>query len=240
MKVCAIMATCGRHRCCERSLKFFLDQDHENKYIIVYQNSAVCQSLGQFEGSDKVLLVNNHTDLQTNKPYTNLGAIYRDAIKYIPSDTDLIIFWDDDDIFVQDHISRGVGGINKYARKAYKPSHSYFRYGNTVQLAQNTLEPSIFTRAEVIKENGFHELTSNQHLKWVDWLVQNGEVYSDPEGKPTMCYNWGDDFPTFKTSGDPNNVNNFNNYRTYSTDHGDFIIDPISDEEVKPFYDLFK
>lgn len=250
MKVVALMMTCGRHSCCERSLKFFLDQDYEGFHdIIIYQNSEVFQELGDFyvPSNKTVTLINNNIDYRTGKPFTSLGAIYNNAIHDIPEDADVVIFWDDDDIFLPNHITKGVDGLRRAyidstgnPKFAYKPYHSYFRTSSGITLAHNTLEPSIFVNANFIKEHGFHDTTSNQHLKWVDALVRVGGVYQDPEGTPTLCYNWGDtDLVTYKTSGIPDGDASFKGYRKNSQDHGDGIVTPISDLQAQYFYNLF-
>ncbi len=239
MKVCAITATAGRHKCMERSLRFFLDQDYAHCVQLIYQNSAFEQRLNINVDKSKVILVNQNIDKETHHAYKTLGGIYRDAIKRIPSDTDVVVFWDDDDIFLPNHITEGVKGMLRGGKKAYKPSRSYYRGSEGVNLVSNTLEPSIFVRFDHIKEHGFHETTSDQHLKWVDALISENELFCDDEGVPTLCYNWGDNFPTFKTSGDPNNPLNFSNYHQHSKDHGDGILTPISRAEADKYYSLF-
>ncbi len=233
------MGTCGRHRCAERSLSLFLNQDYEDRLLLIYQNSEVQQTLHESVDTSKVLLVNNHIDSETGKRYQNLGAIYRDALSYIPEDVEVISFWDDDDLFLTDHISQGAVGYLKALSQnkiAYKPQKSYNRYmKNPIGLVENTLEPSIFVKASHIREYGFSPDTTEQHLKWVHPLTQNNQLLVDPEGKPTLIYNWGDDFPTWKTSGDFRNPENFNNYRNFSQDHGDRILTP---HDVSYYYTL--
>lgn len=230
MKVCAIAATCGRHTCIERSLGFFLNQDYKDKFLLIYQNSEVSQALDGSVDTSKVLLVNNHIDPKTGKGFSSLGAIYNDALNYVPEDTDVIIFWDDDDIFLKNHISKGVDGLIRGGTTAYKPAWSYYRYHDekgavTVAKVQGTLEPSIFTKASHIREYGFSETTTDQHLHWIMPLGYEG-VFTDPNGEPTLIYNWGDSFWTFKTSGNAGDPKNFDNYRKTSLDHGDLVITP--------------
>lgn len=232
-KITAIMATCGRHYCSERSMSLFLNQTYENKHLLIYQNSDVYQVLDKAI-SEEVTLVNNHRDLETGQPYLTLGAIYKDAIKYIPDDTEIIVFWDDDDLFLPNHLEAGYNGLMKFGKTAYKPEKSFFRTGGKLELVVNTLEPSIFVKADHIKKYGFGNNTTAQHLHWVHPLLETGEIVADPEGIPTLIYNWGDDFPTYKTSGDSTS-NNFGNYRRFSQDHGDQIISKI---DVTKYYKL--
>lgn len=235
------MATAGRHELCERSLSLFLNQDYPEAKLLIFQNSDVPQILDPTVDKNKVILINQYIDSKTNEPYTNLGAIYNDALKYVPDDTDLITHWDDDDLFLPDHISKGVEGYigatlrSNRPYKAYKPERSYFRHANGIDLTGNTLEPSIFVEANHIREYEYSLTTTEQHLQWYHAL--GNDLYVDPNGKPTLIYNWGDSIPTFKTSGDFGNPNNFNNYRTFSQRHGDGIITP---HDVSEYYDLIK
>lgn len=272
MNVCSILATCGRHTLLERSVRFFLDQDYQYKHrLLIYNNSEVplnfnignsdtwdCDTLGEctflkftdksivYIKSNKIIhLINNHIDKVTGKKYTNLGAIYRDALHEVPEDTEVISFWDDDDIFLPNHISEGINGLDRGGFGipggfiAYKPERSYYRHPGGLELMGNNLEPSVFVSADHIRENGFHLTTSDQHLKWFNSLLQEGLMFIDPNGTPTMIYNWGDtDIPTFKTSGNSNHPNNFENYRSFSQDHGDGMITPWSKEQVEKYYDL--
>lgn len=241
------MGTCGRHTLSERSVRMFLDQDYEGEHgLLIYNNSSVPQNLfpHTYNGNKSVVLINQHLDSRTGDPYTNLGAIYRDAIGYISEDTDVIIHWDDDDLFLPDHISEGVKGVTRAREQgkiAYKPAQSYYRHPGGIQLMSNTLEPSIFVPFSHLREYGYHESTSDQHLRWVDPLAYGGQILVDDKGKPTMIYNWGDkDIPTFKTSGNAGNPDNFQNYRNFSTDHGDQIITPWSIERLEKYYALVK
>lgn len=240
MKVCVITATKNRHTALERSIKFFLEQTYSNSVQLIYNNSCNQLQLDNSVPKDRVILVNNCKDLDTNLSYTNLGDIYKDAIKYVPEDTDIVSFWDDDDIFLRNHIEEGVKGLLESGKKAYKPQKSYYRGHHKIVLVENTLEPSIFVKFEHIKKYGFSKDTTAQHLQWVNPLVYNGEIFVNPEGIPTLCYNWGDNFPTFKTSGDPNNPENFNNYEKFSKDVGDGIITPVSNDEVEKYYNQIK
>lgn len=232
-KVCCITCTKNRHTCLERSVRLFLNQDYENSVQLIYNNSCTTQSLDPSLPNKRFILVNNCKDLVTGKPYTNLGAIYRDAITFIPEDVDLVSFWDDDDLFLSDHISEGVKGFLRGGKTAYKPKKSLYKQGkNAPVMVENTLEPSIFVKKDHIFQYGFGQRTSDQHMEWVEPLVRNGEIYVDPNGKPTLIYTWGNPIPVFKTSGNSKDPENFKSYEAYSRDVGDQIITPISKAAV--------
>lgn len=249
MKVCAILATCGRHTLLERSVRFFLDQDYQGEHeLLIFNNSSVPVTLDgmsiDLDDMDlkTINVINSCRSYGTGKPYENLGEIYRDALQHVPIDADVVIHWDDDDIFLPNHITAGVEGLKTAIagnKKAYKPARSYYRHPGGLQLMSNTLEPSIFVTADHIREYGYFESTSDQHLKWVNPLVYGNEILVDEIGSPTLIYNWGDtDIPTFKTSGNAGDINNFQNYRNFSQDHGDRIVTPWSKDKVQKYYDL--
>lgn len=256
MKVTAIMATCGRHHLAERSLRFFLDQEHNpNKdhkdifSLLIFNNSPITIDLDKdslWDGNVgkymSVHLVNQHISDRTGEPYTNLGDIYNDAIKHVSDTTDLIVHWDDDDIFLPNHLYEGINGYEKantFSKDAYKPAKSYYRHPRGIELMSNTLEPSIFVDFSHVLKHGYSTSTTDQHLQWVNPLVYEQKILVDDSGTPTLIYNWGDtDIPTFKTSGNAGHPNNFNNYRNFSQDHGDRILTPWSKEDVQKYYDL--
>lgn len=244
MRVWAIMATCGRHTLAERSLAMFIQQDYKGfSNLLIYNNSPEELDLASIPTGENqsIKLVNNHIDCETGERYNSLGAIYRDAIEHVPEDAEAIIHWDDDDLFLPNHITEGVKGLKRGQKDAYKPAKSYYRHPGGVELMSNTLEPSIFTKAAHIRKHGYSLTTSDQHLQWVNPLVYEGRIYVDDNGPATLIYNWGDNnIPTFKTSGNAGSPRNFDNYRTFSRDHGDGILTPWRKEDLEQYYNLVK
>lgn len=239
LTVCLITATKGRHSHLERVCRFFLNQVYQGKmYHLIYNNSCVPQRLNTNMPAN-VILVNNCVSYETGKKYENLGEIYNDAMTHVPEDVDIISMFDDDDIFLPNHVEEGVKGFLRAKEKdmlAYKPLKSYFKSNRGVQLMNNVLEPSIFVDFAHIKEYGFSGETTAQHHQWLNPLMRDNKILADTEGKPTLIYNWGDDLPAFKTSGNPSNPRNFHNYEAFSQDNGDKIITPWTTQAVKKYY----
>ena len=239
--VLCITATCGRCYLMRRTLTNFINQDYKGPHtLLIYNNAHIPYSLDIPKDLPKektIILINNNISKETGNPYSNLGEIYRDVLHYIP-ETDLITFMDDDDQYIPNHITEGINGYlrAKLQKKiAYKPKYSYFKYDGKISVTENTLEPSIFVESSHIKEWGFSDKTTEQHLQWVDPLVKENKILVDAYGKPTLIYDWSSPTPTFKTSGDPNNPENFNNYRNFSKDFGDGILSPLSKKEMEKY-----
>lgn len=223
----------------------FIEQDYDGEHmLLIFNNSEVSQQLDaqlKLPTNKIIKLINQCKDSETKEDYTNLGAIYRDALSQVPDNIDIITHFDDDDIFLPNHISEGVRGF-KDAKSinlaAYKPNQSWFRHASGVDKMGNNLEPSIFIDAKYVKDHGYKQTTTDQHFGWFGPLLENNELFIDPHGASTLIYNWGDvNIPTFKTSGNSGNPDNFLNYRIFSQDHGDHIINPISRESLNVYYD---
>jgi len=253
------MCTCGRHQLAERSLGLFLQQksdwvgegDHRVKPIynlLIYNNSDIALKLDEntmkdVKGYKNVRLVNNHINKETGKRYTNLGAIYRDALSEFDEYEypDIIVHWDDDDLFLENHLLEGIKGLQRGGKTAYKPAKSWYRHPGGVELMSNTLEPSIFVEYDHIKKYGYSLTTTDQHLQWVNPLVYENRIFVDKNGPATLIYNWGDTtIPTFKTSGNAGSPNNFDNYRNFSNDHGDKVLTPWAKEGLNHYYKLVR
>lgn len=229
MKVIAVMATCGRHYLCERSVGMFLDQTYPDKHLLIIQNSDVSQTLDK--QYDNITLINK-------TGFSCVGDIYMYAREHIANDTDAFCVYDDDDIYQRDHIEQGVAGLKRGGLKAYKPEYSYFKHGNNkVTKIKNVLEPSWFVKYDVIKDQGFNLAHASSHLKWINWCLHNKQVFEDPKGPATFTYTWGNpERPTSKTTGLADKPESFSIHRERSQDHGDQIITPWTPEQLAPVY----
>lgn len=239
--LCAVTATYNRHEHLERTVRYFLDQDYAGKHtLLIFNNHERPLVLDEIELPDhkKILLINRHLDREFFQPYKDLGTIYADAISYIPKDAEVVTFQDDDDTFLPNHYSEGIKGFLKakaLGKLAYKPHKSFFRGVDwETVLVSNTLEPSIFVEADHLMFHRFLPATTNQHMRWLQPLIDNDQILVDYEGTPTMIYNWMGD--VYKTSGDPDNPKNFENCRNHGGDLGDGIVTPATTEQVAPFY----
>lgn len=229
MNYTAICPTKGRKFVTERALKCFLEQDYEGfATLLIYNNSHIPLELGNLNlpHNRNVILINNHLDLSTNQPYTNLGSIYQDILSFIPEDTEVISHFECDDIFLQGYIKQGVEGLQRNDCEAWKPKKSFYRTGeNTLHLVENIMEPSMFFRYYKVKDVGYEPITGAQFHKLIK-SVDNFVVEDVPI--PQFMYVWDGEYQVFKTSGALDNPENFQNYEKHSQDFGNGILEPWS------------
>lgn len=237
MKVTAITCFYNRFSCVQRIIRFFIEQDIKTEAVLLlYNNGKTEYKLENFDLPDnkKIILVNNYKDLDTGEEYSDTGAIFRDALKFVPK-SNIITFFDSDDIFLENHLSQGIRGYKeavKLNKIAYKPFESYFWGGNKIVKAHNNMEPSIFVNTEYVVEKGFYPLPSSYHQKWLIPLQENNLILEKKE-EPTFIYNWSTNHNTFKISGLGDISSNFKQHRESEKDLGNEILGPISKKEYE-------
>lgn len=221
MKVSLICTTYRRYRCIERIIEQFLSQDYPNKELILFNtDSEVPLDLSVSLHNEPITLVNNSIDYETGLPYTNRGAICRDAVTH--STGDLFMLMDDDDIYLPWHVRQAVDGILANGKDSWKPEQSFFATSHKLELTRNTLEASVIVKMTRIKEIGFRtDFTGYEGLSWYTKLRDEGQLDEHfKEYVPSYCFNWSDpgDMAGHKQSGDINNPDNFENHKRHSTD----------------------
>ncbi len=219
MKVTGIMCTYGRFKHAERSLTMFLDQDYQNKELIIFNTAPAPLQLSEALLGGKVHVINNQLDYETGLPYTNVGAVRRDSITH--GDGDLYYSHDDDDWYMPYNISRGVECFKKTGKIAWKPRYSYYSPDGGVSLSkvENNMEATIFFDYGFVRENGFKKETGSEHCNLLDKLRGMKELSEKDDVAPSYTYVWGQGLHVQSGSiGDPNN---FENHKKRSTDFGD-------------------
>jgi hypothetical protein len=192
------------------------------------------------------MLINNHISKETGEPYKNLREIYDDAMSELTLiKPDLLNIYNDDDMYLPNHISEGVNGYlraNANGQIAYKPKQSYvLDYNKSIYLNENVHEQSIFVEFKHVLKYGFYDDVS-QHMKWILPLNDNNKILIDPSGLPTYIYVWNQDIPTYKISGRHDDKTttfeeNFKAYRRFSNDHNS-VLRPLSQEEMSKWLDF--
>lgn len=235
-KILALCCTYGRHSCLERSIRMFLDQDYEGEHImLIFDSGKVEQTLDLPDLPSNKQIVYIHAGT-----FKSVGEKYNAAIKYwYPYHPTIVTSWNDDDIFLPNHLSEGNKGFEKASslgKRAYKPYNSYFRDSKAITLVHNVLEPSIFVDESLIREIGYDNVNVQYHQKWLNPLTKQNLILVDPDGVPTLVYNWGDTTPVHKMSGTVDiGYGSYVSHIINSRDEGDGILTPI--ESAQSFYD---
>lgn len=243
MNICFVTCFYGRAEKVERIIRFYLEQDYiGHSTLLLFNNSPLEQTLGdiKMKPHKNIILVNNFLDMQTGKEYTSTGAIFRDAMEFVPLSTDVVNFMDSDDVFLPHHASKGAEGMeesHKCGGIAYKSFYSYFAYGDSVTLEHNNLEPSIFVDYQFVKQKGFNYTSSSYHDGWL--IDAKEKMLEVVETTPSLIYDWGKDHNSFKISGSGDDgPTNLKNHRNFETDFGNGILEPITLEEAKKWWAL--
>jgi len=167
-----------------------------------------------------IIFKNCNIDKETSIPYTNVGAIRRDALKFATGD--YVITWDDDDIFLPWFIRQGINKIKETGLPSFKPAKSFFYSGNNLRLVQNTMEASVIASMEKVRQYGYLMETGKEGLAWYTQMPDAKElVEDDNDCIPSYCFNWNDGDQLnapHKQYGDIDNPDNFENHKKASND----------------------
>ena len=167
-KISAVMCTYRRFTCVERAMNCFLAQTYPNKELIIY-NTDIENPYSENILPYGIMIVNCATDLETKKPYTNVGAIRRDALKFAGGD--LVVTWDDDDLWLPHFMQQAVDRMKQTGLPSFKPEMSFFYSGNYLRLVRNTLEASVVADIKKVREYGYLLETGKEGLGWYIILV---------------------------------------------------------------------
>jgi glycosyltransferase involved in cell wall biosynthesis len=243
--ISAVMCTYGRFLCVERAMNCFLAQTYPNKELIIY-NTDVESPYTDDECKlmpHSILIINNNTDLVTKQPYTNVGAIRRDALIFASGD--YVVTYDDDDVYLPHYMTQGMDRMKETGLPFFKPEQSFFYSGNNLRLVRNTLEASVIGDINKVREYGYLLETGKEGLGWYTKARDNKELDEhDKEYIPSYCFNWNDGEEMkapHKQSGDINNSENFNNHKSASKDAVNGRLLRVWDEnEISEMYKPYK
>lgn len=238
-KVSFICTSYRRHYCVERIIEQFIQQDYTNiELIILNTDEDYPMTLDKSLQSYSIVLINNHLDYETGLPYTNRGAICRDAITHATGYYFMLA--DDDDVYLPWHIRQAVDGIEENGKDAWKPQKSLFATLDKIELCQNTLEASVIVKMDRIREIGFRtDLTGYEGLSWYTKLRDEGQLDEyNANYVPSYCFNWSDpiEIAGHKQSGDITNPNNFENHKKASVDFSNKPLNRIGQVSIDLFY----
>ena len=241
-QVTAIMCTYGRFSCVERAINCFLAQTYSNKKLLIYNTDSEDPYIETEElKKNHIRVVNNDIDYKTKLPYTNVGAIRRDALLLAYYEDGYVVTWDDDDIFLPYFMEQAIDRIQQTGLPSFKPEKSFFYSGDNLRLVRNTLEASVVASMKKVMEYGYLLETGKEGLGWYTKLRDNKELNEyDTYYVPSYCFNWNDGQEMkapHKQSGDINNPDNFENHKKHSLDRvGSRLISIWNDKKMRETY----
>ena len=220
-KISAVCCTFRRYQCVLRVLNCFLQQDYQDKELIIYNTDTVFpyKTSGYLE-SIGIKIVNCDTDQVTGQHYTNVGAIRRDALVHATGD--FVVTWDDDDMFMPWFMTQAMDRMQETGLPCFKPEKSFFHCYDKIELVTNTMEASVVADIRKVREYGYLLHSGKEGLAWYTAMRDNGELDEhDTNYVPSYCFDWGSG-PALnarhKQSGDIDNPNNFDNHKAASQD----------------------
>lgn len=242
--ISAVMCTYRRFNCVQRALDCFVAQTYSNKELIIYNTDVEFPYVSTPElRAANVKIFNNAIDKTTHLPYTNVGAIRRDAL--VEASGDYVVTWDDDDIWLPFFMQQAIDRMSETGLPSFKPEKSFFYASNNLRLVKNTLEASIVADIKKVREYGYLLETGKEGLGWYTKMRDNKELdENDSRFLPSYCFNWNDGasmLAPHKQSGDIDNPENFDNHKKSSIDpvKGHLIINDLwftKQETLKDYY----
>lgn len=177
--VCCLTSTYGRLSMLNEVVTCFLEQDYENKKLIILNNHPV------------PLTCNFPNVIIYNEPiYPTLGDCRNRLIDL--AEGEFIRTWDDDDLYMPWSIRQGVENIGDNA--AWKPRKSWFwRKSCKPELADNVFEAATLIHIDVAKKYRYLAVSGgNEHdtlLKGID--IEGGCKNKDMGLMASYVYRWG-------------------------------------------------
>lgn len=209
--ISAVMVTYGRYTVVQRAVAMFLSQTCQDAELIILHTDPD-QPLCLAPPEERVRIINNPLDYLTGQPYTNTGAIRRDALTHATGR--FYVCYDDDDIYLPWYLQQALDGITNSDKVAWKPQKSLYRHAGGIELVQNTMEASVISDLETVRRIGFNLHSGKEGLSWYIALRDRKELNENNlDYAPSYCFNWADGvIAPHKQSAFIDHPDNFSNH----------------------------
>jgi glycosyltransferase involved in cell wall biosynthesis len=177
--VCCLTSTFGRISKLNEAVTCFIEQDYDNKKLIILNNHPV------------PLTCDFPNVTVHNEPiYPSLGDCRNRLIDL--AEGDFIRTWDDDDLYMPWTSRQGVENIG--ASAAWKPTRSWFWVKDkSPELAQNVFEAAMIVRMDVAKKYRYLSASGgNEHETLIKGINAEGGCAEKEMGNlASYVYRWG-------------------------------------------------
>jgi glycosyltransferase involved in cell wall biosynthesis len=183
MKVLVVCITYGRLPFLGRTVASFLNQEYDNKELLIINDDKNVQlscKHNNWDG-DKISIINLNKRLSLGSK-RNLGVSFGDYDIYMPHD--------DDDVFLPNRISNHVSkhlehtGINLYRNEA-----SYILYGDQFSMGANSPNAVSYTKKGWMDAGGYPDVYAWEDQALYD-KMPNKLIENNPDAADYV-YNWG-------------------------------------------------
>lgn len=220
-----LTSTYGRMTKLSEVVSCFIDQDYENKELIILNNHPlpICCDLPQVK-------------IYNEPRYETLGDCRNRLIQLAKGD--FIRTWDDDDLYMPWTLSQGVENIKDAV--AWKPKKSWFWVrGKQPELAENVFEAAILIKTQIAKKYGYLSSSGgNEHDTLMSGIQKEGGCKIDEMGNDaSYCYRWG--WGMWHISGSLGSDTIENRTQTWCDNNRDMHTSIIEYVNVKKYWDFF-
>ena len=184
--------TGGRYRWICESIQQFLSQDYRYKKLLIFNNGNGSLHLDPVLKKRGISLVNAGSEFST------YGEVSNAALKLV--DTKYMSIWDDDDIYLPNHLSQGVRALEETGKLVHRASRALMATVDDennllVDEVRNVLEGTWIINTEFAKRVGFNEdINVGVAIKIVD---ESNKQNQTVEGEDiSYIYRFGNITPT--------------------------------------------
>jgi len=231
MLVSCLTATYGRYKVLREAVTCFVNQNYENKELIILNNHPV------------PILCNLPQVSVYNEPgYPSLGDCRNRLLEL--ANGKFVRTWDDDDLYLPWAIKQGVIFIKDNI--AWKPLRSWsWRIDrDDMYLNGNTYEASWTVKTEIAKQFGYLALSGgNEHNSLQRGIASLGGIKKD-DVIPSYIYRWGSGLVRISGSLNKKDLSEktlrkrTNRWMKYNDDHGNE--QPIEPVDLNIYWDRVK
>lgn len=225
-RISCLTSTYGRLTMLSEAVSCFLDQDYNNKELIILNNHPIPLSC-----DFKNIIVYNEPI------YPTLGDCRNRLIEL--ANGDFVRTWDDDDFYLPWTLSQGIQHIQDFP--AWKPKKSWFWLKDKLpELAENVFEAAIIVRNDIAKKYGYLTKSGgNEHETLLKGIEKEGGCINNDMGiLASYAYRWGWGMWHISGSlGGDTIENRTKSWIEHNNDIGDGVIKYIN---LENYYKYFK
>lgn len=176
LTVTCLLATHGRYQRLRDSLACFLSQTYPHRRLLILNQHPV----------PVVCDIPGVTVLNEDHPTLRDVRFRQIAV----SDSDLLAQWDDDDLYLPDHLATAVEMIGDF--DAWKPEQSWFRAGDEHHLVSNVMEAAWVYRRSVAATYAISDAPEHDEHPLFHCLPLERLTQSPLGVQTTFMASWGD------------------------------------------------